>query len=61
MIFIFQLGIIADWVLKRFLKLNEYRNIEAATGSVLWKKLFLKSFQYSQEDTCVGVSLLKRN
>ena len=61
MIFIFQLGIIADLVLKRFLKLHEYRNIETATRSVLWKKLFLKSFQYSQEDTCVGVSLLKRN
>ena len=29
---------------------------EAATGGVLFKKLFLKISQYSQENTCVGVS-----
>ena len=32
---------------------------EAATGGVLWKKLFLKISQYSQENTCVGVSFNK--
>ena len=30
---------------------------EAATKSVLQKKLFLKNSQYSQKKTCVGVSL----
>ena len=29
---------------------------EAATRGVLWKKLFLKIPQISQENTCVGVS-----
>ena len=29
---------------------------EAATRDVLWRKLFLKILQYSQENTCVGVS-----
>ena len=28
--------------------------LEAATGGVLWKKLFLKISQYSQESNCVG-------
>ena len=31
---------------------------EAATGRVLWKKMFLKILQNSQENSCVGVSLL---
>ena len=31
---------------------------EAATGGVLWKKVFLKISQNSQENTCAGVSLL---
>ena len=30
--------------------------LEAATGGVLYKKLFLKILQYSQEKNCVGVS-----
>ena len=30
--------------------------LEAATGGVLKKKLFLKILQYSQENSCVGVS-----
>ena len=30
--------------------------LEAATGGVLQKKLFLKILQYLQENTCVGVS-----
>ena len=29
--------------------------LEAATGGVIIKKLFSKIFQYSQENTCVGV------
>ena len=29
---------------------------EAATGGSLLKKLFLKFLQYSQENTCAGVS-----
>ena len=29
---------------------------EAATKGVLWKKLFLKISQYSQEKACVGVT-----
>ena len=33
--------------------------IEAATRVVLWKKLFLRISQYSQEITCVGVLLIK--
>ena len=31
---------------------------EAATGSVLWKKVFLKIPQNSQENTCARVSFL---
>ena len=30
----------------------------AATGDVLYKKLFLKFLQYSQENICAGVSFL---
>ena len=33
---------------------------EAATRIVLYKKLHLKILQYSQENTCVGVLLIKR-
>ena len=29
---------------------------EASTGGVLWKKVFLKFFKNSQENTCVGMS-----
>ena len=29
---------------------------EAANGGILWKKLFLKISQYSQENNCVGDS-----
>ena len=34
------------------------RKQEAVTGDVLQKKLFLEMLQYSQENTCVGVSFL---
>ena len=34
-----------------FIKLTK-----AATGDVIWKKLFLKILQYLQENTCVEVS-----
>ena len=34
---------------------------EAATGSVLLKKVFLKIYQNSQENTCVSVSGLQLN
>ena len=30
--------------------------LEAATRGVLYKNLFLKTLQYSQENICVGVS-----
>ena len=33
---------------------------ETATGGVLLKKPFLKDFQYSQENVCVGVSFLTK-
>ena len=33
---------------------------EAATKIVLYKKLLLNILQYSQENTCVGVSFIKR-
>ena len=33
--------------------------IEAATGGVLWKKVFFKISQISQEKTCIGVFLMK--
>ena len=32
---------------------------EAATGGVLWKKVILKILEISQENTCVGVFLIK--
>ena len=34
------------------------RFVEATTGGVLWKKVFLKNLQNSQENTCVRVSFL---
>ena len=34
--------------------------VEAATGGDLWKKVFFKIFQNLQKNTCVGVSLLKK-
>ena len=34
-------------------------SIEAATGSVLWKNVFLKISQNSQENACVWVSFNK--
>ena len=30
--------------------------LEAGTGGALWKKVFLKVSQNSQENTCVGAS-----
>ena len=33
--------------------------LEAATRGILKKKLFLKISQYSQENACIGVSLIK--
>ena len=39
------------------LKQNNLLKSEAATGGVLWKKLFLKIGQYLRENACVGVSL----
>ena len=33
-----------------------YRKTEAASGGVLWKEVFLKISQISQENTCVWVS-----
>ena len=38
---------------------NILLDTEEATKGVLWKKVFLKFFQISQENTCVGVSLIK--
>ena len=43
---------------KRFIE-NMWHDPKAATGGVLWKKLFLKILQYSKESTCVGVSFRK--
>ena len=31
---------------------------DAANGGVLWKKLYIKISQYSQENSCVGISVL---
>ena len=33
---------------------------EAATGGVLWKEVFLKISQNSQEDICARASFLKK-
>ena len=35
---------------------TEDNYLEATTGGVLWKNLFLKISQYSQENNCVGDS-----
>ena len=40
---------------ERFIE-NIWQNPKAATGGVLWKKLFLKILQYSKESIWVGVS-----
>ena len=40
-----------SWPLKCILAIPK-----AATGGVLWKKVFLKILQISRENTCVGVS-----
>ena len=45
----------SDW-LKNILSFLTVKCPEAATGGVLLKKLFLEISQYSQENTCVGVS-----
>ena len=37
---------------------NKVKFTEATTGGVLYKKLFLKILQYSQEKNCAGVSFL---
>ena len=42
---------------KNFLEIHQPFS-EAATGGVPYKKLFLKVLQYSQENNCVGVSVL---
>ena len=31
---------------------------EAATGGVLWKKVFLKTWENSQKNACTGVAFL---
>ena len=36
------------------------RLTEAATGDVLWKEVFLKISQNSQEDICARASFLKK-
>ena len=36
-----------------------YTPSEAATSGVLWKKVFLKIYQNSQDNTCIGTSFLK--
>ena len=47
-----------DW-LQQVVKITKFAIFaEAATGGVLWKKVFLKILQNSQENTCVGVSFL---
>ena len=37
-----------------------YFGLEAATGGVLWKIMFLKILQNSQENTCVAWSFIKK-
>ena len=56
--------IVDRWIMnyplkERFIE-NIWQNPKAATGGVLWKKLFLKISQYSKESTWVGVSFLKK-
>ena len=38
--------------------MRSFQGLEAATGVVLWKKMFLKILQNSQENTCVRVFFL---
>ena len=35
-------------------------NTEAASSGILYKKLFLRILQYSQENTCVGIFFLMK-
>ena len=43
----------------KYIKYSSYlENTEAATRGVLWKKVFLKISQNSQENSCVRVSFL---
>ena len=37
------------------------RDLEAATAGALWKKMFLKVSQNSQENTCARVSYWKKD
>ena len=41
-------------MVKKFL----WKLSEAATGGILWKKVFLKILQNSRENTCASVSFL---
>ena len=47
----FQMRLTMHW-------LSHTKSEETAIGGVLWKKLFLKKLQNSQENTCVKVSFL---
>ena len=38
--------------------MRSFQGLEAATGVVLWKKMFLKILQNPQENTCARVSFL---
>ena len=38
--------------------MEPFNNLEAVVRAVLYKKVFLKLLQNSQENTCVGVSFL---
>ena len=44
-----------------FIKKETLTQAEAATGGVLWKKVFLKISQNSQENPCARVSFLIKN
>ena len=50
------LRLVADWCFP----VKYMKSSEAATGGVLWKKLYLKILQYSQE-SCRPATLLKRD
>ena len=41
---------------ENILRKNERALTEAANGRVKYKKVFLKTSQYSQGNTCVGIS-----
>ena len=47
------------YLFNRDISQNESK-VEAASGGVLYKKLFLKISQYSQEKTYIGVSLFNK-